>query len=97
MVALRFRIDRNRDRTMTTLNLYNLPLNSYKLVDIREFVNRVRYAMTHLRNDELKDRQLLYSWRWDLKVGLLSLPRSNSLKKAETEANDAHGYTFGTL
>ena len=65
MCALRFRLDRNRGRTMNILQLYSIQLESFKLPDVRNFIDRVRYVIAHLQHDDLKDRQLLFNWLFE--------------------------------
>ena len=65
IVTLRFRVDRMRDRQLQLVNMYSLMPASFKEGDVRQFVKRVRYVLSALRSDEIKDHDFLYSWLWD--------------------------------
>ena len=44
LVSLRFRLDRSRGNVLNQVNLLNIPLPSFKLADVRSFVERVRLS-----------------------------------------------------
>ncbi|MED5344083.1 MAG: hypothetical protein VX560_10175, partial [SAR324 cluster bacterium] len=65
MIAQRFRLDRSRGKTISLLHLYSIQLHSFKLADIQDFLNRVRYVLGNLHPDEILDRRLMYDWLWE--------------------------------
>ena len=64
MVALRFRLDRNRGRCVNTVHLLSVPLASYKNTDVRTFVDKVRLILCNLDTSEL-DKQLMFQWLYE--------------------------------
>jgi len=65
MVALRFRIDRQRGKSLNVIHLLNLPLVSYKISDIRSFCEKVKLCLVNIREDELKDPKLMFTWLFE--------------------------------
>ena len=65
MIAQRFRLDRARGNTITMLQLYKLKLQGYKKSDVQIFVNKVRFMLQNLRDDEVKDKKMLYQWLYE--------------------------------
>lgn len=61
-MAQRFRRDRQRRRAISVLHLLKIELGSYKVSEVQAFVNRVRHVLVNLRQDDLKDKQLLFDW-----------------------------------
>ncbi len=64
-MALRFRIDRSRGKALNLVHLVNIPLISYKMQDVRTFVDRVRLVLCNLKRDEVKDEQFMYQWLFE--------------------------------
>ena len=65
MIAQRFRLDRARSNTITMLQLYKLKLQGYKRSDVTTFVNKVRFMLQNLKEDEVKDKKMLYQWLYE--------------------------------
>ena len=65
MVAIRFRLDRNRGKCINIVHMLNIPLPSYKTMDVKAFVDKVRLCLVNLSTEELKDKQLLYQWLYE--------------------------------
>jgi len=65
MKSLRFRVARERGKQLTLVNLLNLSPTSYKLSDVKVFVDRVRLCLVNLRPGEFKDDALMFTWLWE--------------------------------
>ena len=65
MVAQRFRLDRCRGRAISVIHLYNIELQGFKRSEVQHFVNRVRYVMSNLSPDDIKDRRMLFDWLFE--------------------------------
>ena len=65
MVAARFRLDRNRGRTINMLHLYRIELLGYKATDVQSFMFRVKYVLGGLPTDENVDTRLLFDWLYE--------------------------------
>lgn len=65
MVAIWFRLDRNRGKCINIVHMLNIPLPSYKTMDVKAFVDKVRLCLVNLSTEELKDKQLLYQWLYE--------------------------------
>ena len=72
LVALRFRIDRNRGNVLNQMHLLNLKPASFKNADVRAFLERVRFVLTNIRADEMPDRKFMYDWLFHYLQGLRS-------------------------
>ena len=77
--SLRFRIARTRGKQLTLIHLLDIQLASFKLADVRAFVDRVRLCLVNLRPNEIKDDDLMFTWLWE-KFKLWS-PISRKLEK----------------
>ena len=66
LVALRFRIDRNRGNVLSQVHLLTLTLPSFKLADVKGFTERVRFVLTNIRADEMPDRKFMYNWLFNI-------------------------------
>ena len=69
IIAHRFRVDRQRSRTVTTLHLLKIELASYKFDDVWHFVDKVRACFASLQRSDLEganQQRLLYHWLWDI-------------------------------
>ena len=53
LVALRFRIDRDRGNVLNQVHLFQLKLTSFKLGDVKIFLDRVRFVLTNMHVDEM--------------------------------------------
>ena len=56
LVSLRYRLDASRGNVLNQLHLMNIPLTSYKLSDIKQFVERVRMSLANIPVNEIQDR-----------------------------------------
>ena len=65
LVSLRFRLDRSRGDAINQIHLLSIPLQSYKMADIRAFVDRVRWTLVRIGSDEAKSHELWYTWLWE--------------------------------
>ena len=48
VVALRFRLDRRRGNVINRVHLFNIPLVSYKLADVKQSFERIRFVMSSM-------------------------------------------------
>ena len=62
MIALRFRLDRARGNTVTSMVLVNLQLASFKASDVRVFVEKTRLCFAALPQNEMPTQSFLYHW-----------------------------------
>ena len=65
MVMLRFRLDRQRGGQPTVMALLNLQLASFKLNDVRVFVERTRMLLGALSADQRPRDSLMYQWLYE--------------------------------
>ena len=55
-----FKVSRDRYNVVNQAHLLQIPLESYKIEDVRKFVELVHLHLGKIRVDELKDKKLLY-------------------------------------
>ena len=65
MIAQRFRLDRARGKAITMLHLYDTELASFKIQDVQNFVNNVRYILANLQAGEIRDPAMMYDWLFE--------------------------------
>ena len=65
MVMLRFRLDRQRGGQPTVMALLNLQLASFKLSDVRVFVERTKMLLGALPADQRPKDTLMYQWLYE--------------------------------
>ena len=53
MIAQRFRLDRARGKAISMLHFYGIQLESFKIQDVQNFVNKVKYILVNLRSDDM--------------------------------------------
>jgi len=64
LISLRFRVDRERGRTIQVIHLYNIPLQGHRMQEVQTFVDRVNAILSALDPSEIKDRSMMYEWLW---------------------------------
>ena len=65
VIALRFRLDRRRGYVINRVHLFNIQLTSYKLADVKQFIERVRFVMSSLQPEELPDKGWMFDWLFE--------------------------------
>ena len=90
LVALRFRVDRQRGRVLSQVQIYKLELKSYKIKDIREFLHQLELILGHITSSELKDPETLGQWMFDkfrswsaIKLEIEAIKKDPKLKTLE--------------
>ena len=62
LVALRFRVDRHRGNVLNQTHLFQLTLPSFKLADVKMFMDRIRFILTNIHEDDMPQKRLMYNW-----------------------------------
>merc|ERR1712039_1056190 len=65
LVSLRFRLDASRGNVLNQIHLMNIPLTSYKLSDVKLFVERIRMSLANIPVNEIQDRKLMQQWLFE--------------------------------
>ena len=65
LVSIRFRLDAARGNVLNQIHLMNIPLNSYKISDVKLFVERVRMSLANIPVNEIQDRKLMQQWLFE--------------------------------
>ena len=62
---MRFRLDAARGNVLNQMHLMQIPLNGYKLGEVRHFVEKVRMCLASIPVNEIQDRKLLQQWLFE--------------------------------
>ena len=65
VIAIRFRLDRRRGCVINRVHLFNIPLTGFKLSEVKQFVERVRFVMSSLQPEELPDKGWMFDWLYE--------------------------------
>ena len=65
MISLRFRLDRSRGKALNFKHLLDIELKSHRLGDVRKFVEQVNSIFGAISEDEIKDKELMFTWLWE--------------------------------
>ena len=65
LVSIRYRLDAARGNVLNQMHLLHIPLQGYKLGEVRHFVEKVRMCLASIPVNDIQDRKLLQQWLFE--------------------------------